>query len=258
MQINIALGITNTWFKYAQVTVASVLFNASSDDEYSFYIMANEFTEQDKENFRFLEKIYPAKFNFITMDDSYFDGAIHDWLGVSSSYRLRLASLVEESKILYLDADAIAMDDIAKLYKTDVSEYYLAAIEDKMGKYMKTRIKLGEDETFYNGGVQLINLDRFREDNLEEIIFKELRNSLFYTDQDVINLVCREKILSLPLKYNLMPIVSGYSDRRMEFLYSLKHPVILHYTHKPWKNDNVFMGEHWHNYKNKLDELKMV
>ena len=82
MRINIALGMTTDWFEYAQVTIASILDNASSEDDYYFYILSNQFEESAKDSFIRLNKIKPANFEFILIDDSYFDGAIHDWFFV--------------------------------------------------------------------------------------------------------------------------------------------------------------------------------
>ena len=258
MRINIALGMTPEWFEYAQVTIASVLTHSSQDDEYYFYIMANRFEEDDIEAFNRLKKMRSIEIEFLKIDDTFFEGAIHDWLGVSSSYRLILSSLVQESKILYLDSDIIARKDIAELYKTDISDYYLAAVEDKCSLMMKSRVNLAPHENFYNGGMQLINLDKFREDDLENVIMKTLRLSTFYTDQDVINDVCRKNILSLPIKYNLMPVLNAYKNRREEFLNDLKDPVLVHFTTKPWKGVNNMYVNEWFHYKNIVDRLQLL
>ena len=255
MRINIAYGMTTDWFEYSYVAIASVLSNASDEDDYYFYIMANSFSQEAIDGFNKLKKIRSAEFEFITIDDSYFEGAIHDWLGVSSSYRLHLPSLVNEPKILYLDTDIIALKNIAELYETDISNYYLAAVEDKHGNLMKTRLKFAPEETFFNGGMQLLNLDKFREDGLEAIIMQKLREVLFYTDQDVINDVCRGKILSLPLKYNIMPVMSAYKTRKAEFLETLPNPVLVHFTAKPWKGAKCAHSDKWYFYKNIVDNL---
>lgn len=257
MRINIALGMTPNWFEFARVTVGSVLLNARPEDEYHFFIMANEFCDYDRKMFTSLNAIHPAEFEFILIDDSFFDGAIHDWLGVSSSYRLRLPSLVHESKVLYLDSDIIAVQDISPLYETDISDYYLAGVEDKCSEMMKSRVNLSEDDIFFNGGMQLINLDAFRENNLEKIIMKKLRESTFYTDQDVINDVCRGKILSLPLKYNIMPCSGAYQTRQEEFIESINNPVLIHFTDKPWNGANCQHADTWFQYKIRVRRIKV-
>lgn len=255
-KINIAFGATEEWLRYTYVTICSILANAKEDDYYKFYIMC------DTEDINFgpmvkcLDQIKKSEYKFFKMDNSEFEGAIHDWLGVSSSYRLKLPSMIDDDKVLYLDSDISVVNDIAELYNYNIDDYYLAAVEDKGAHFMRERVNLKEGETFINGGVQLMNLKKFREDNLEEIIFDKLRASDFYTDQDVINDVCREKILQLPLRFNLMPLDNEeiYKNRREEFLEAMENPVVLHYTNKPWKTQ-VKYGEYWFMYADLLAQI---
>ena len=249
MRVNIAFGATEDWLQYTRITVASILANSNKEDKYHFYIMSNNFSEQIKSVFMLLNKIRPAEYHFIQINDDEFEGAIHDWLGVSSSYRLKLPSLTDLDKILYLDSDIIVLKDIAELYSYDIQNYYTAMVEDKCSMMMRRRVNLREDQLFFNGGVSLMNLKAFREHNLEEKIFKILRESTFYTDQDVINDLCRDKILSLPLKWNVAwrPIKLDYTPattlqdfviykgRHEELLESQKDPALIHYLQKPWK-----------------------
>ncbi len=255
-RINIALGMTQNWQRFARVTIASILLNASSKDEYNFYIMSNEFTQDDKRDFIKLSLIKDAEFEFLKMNEADFEGVIHDWLGVSSSYRLKLSSITDLDKVLYLDSDLIVLKDINELYSTDVSDYYMAAVEDKMSFWMRNRITgMSAEYPFINGGVQLINLANFRKDNLEEVIFEKLRSNNKYTDQDVINDICHKKILSLPLKYNLM-LTEGniYKDRKDELHEARKEPVIIHYTRKPWMDKNVEFADYWLRYNKYLED----
>ncbi|MCR5265927.1 MAG: glycosyltransferase family 8 protein [Cyanobacteria bacterium RUI128] len=255
-QINIAFGATEEWLRYTYVTICSILANANEKDDYKFYIMCDSVDINFDPMVKCFEKIKHAEYKFIKMDNSEFEGAIHDWLGVSSSYRLKLPSIIDDDKVLYLDSDIIVLSDIAELYNHNIDDYYIAAVEDKCSHFMRERVNLKEGETFINGGVQLMNLKKFREDNLEEIIFNKLRESDFYTDQDVINDVCRSKILQLPLKFNLMPIENPghYVNRRKEFEETLEAPVVIHYTDKPWRSE-VKYGECWFFYASALSKI---
>ena len=252
--IHIAFGVTSDWIKYTFVTICSILCHAKKDDKYTFYIMS------DTKDINFARVLYrlnaikPANYRFIKMVNSEFNGAVHDWLGVSSSYRLKLSSIVKEDKILYLDSDIVVLKDISELYSYDVSDYYLGAVEDKWSVIMKPRAGLCNDDTFYNGGVQLMNLKKMRENNFESQVFDKLREIHYYTDQDVVNDICRKNILRLPLKYNLMPLTGedNYSACRGEFLEAMKNPAILHFTDKPWDTE-VNCGEHWHKYAKMIE-----
>jgi lipopolysaccharide biosynthesis glycosyltransferase len=256
MKINIALAISRDWFEYAVVTATSILENSNSQDEYCFYILSNGFSDEEKDLFLKLKKLRDVDFKFVTLDDSYFDNAIHDWLGVSASYRLRLQTFCPEDKVLYLDSDIVALKDLSELFNTDITDYYVAAVEDKSGHMMRCRIKsIKEDEPFFNSGVQLINLNKFRENKLEEKFMEALRSHGIYTDQDAMNDVCYGNILSLPLKYNIVPC-EEYKHRRDEAVEAIADPVLLHYWSKPWQaSARINRYKDWYKYKDIYDNL---
>lgn len=64
-------------------------------------------------------------------------------------------------KILYLDIDMMAGDDISKLYNIDVSEYEYAAVREKYGS-----IFIWPD--YINAGMLLLNMKKIKETGLLE------------------------------------------------------------------------------------------
>ncbi len=256
MKINVALGISRNWFLQACVTAASILSVSNIDDDYTFYILSNGFSNTEKDMFLKLKNLRNVKFEFVTINDAYFNGAVHDWLGVSSSYRLFLPKATKENKVLYLDSDIVALQDISSLYSTNISNYYIAAIEDKCSAMMRNRIpQIKPGEIFFNGGVQLMNLKKMREDNIAKKFIDKQRSSTFYTDQDTVNDICYGKIYSLPLKYNIVPAY-GYNGRETEAQEALANPVLLHYAAKPWNTSSMTqVFEHWFKYKELYDSL---
>ena len=257
-EINIAFTITHDWFKYTAITALSILCNADESDLYNFYVISNEITEADKDSLRILNKVKNANWNFIKVDDDDFKDITHNWLGCVSCYRLKLPELINADKLLYLDSDLIVLKNIAELYDYDISDYYLAAVEDKLFE-IRYVVKLRGGETYCNGGVQLINLKKFREDNMvQKIVDKLLEKGNNYTDQDVINDLCREYILSLPLKYNIARDAKGYKYRREEYMQAISDPVILHFTpYKPWSGPEYCEDcEVWHKYEDMYIQLK--
>lgn len=258
MKINIALACSRDWFDYATITATSILMKSKSEDEYCFYILSNGFDEKEKNKFLKLKKLRDVEFEFLTVEDSYFEGAIHDWLGVSASYRLRLQTLCKEDKVLYLDTDVVAAKDIAELYSIDVSDYYLAAVEDKCTEMMSQRVqKTFESKIFFNSGVQLINLKKIREDKIEEQMLETLRKKDGYTDQDVLNDICFGKILPLPLKYNIVQTNGkNYDSKKEEAMEAQKDPVLLHYWSKPWAIEiKISKYKLWNDAKDAYDNL---
>ncbi len=108
-----------------------------------------------------------------------------------------LVDLIPEmpDKILYLDIDMMANDDISRLYNIDISEYEYAAVKEKYGsKFIKW--------DYINAGMLLLNMEIIRQTRL----FEKARNLLkkrkmLFADQDAIYWSTTKKKL-LPRIYN--------------------------------------------------------
>ena len=108
-----------------------------------------------------------------------------------------LADLVSEipDKILYLDIDMMAGDDISKLYEFDISEYEYAAVKEKYGS-----IFLYPD--YINAGMLLLNMKKIKETGLLEKARDLIKNKkMLFADQDAIYKATTKKLL-LPRIYN--------------------------------------------------------
>lgn len=108
-----------------------------------------------------------------------------------------LIDLIPEipEKILYLDIDMMANDDISKLYNIDISEYEYAAVKEKYGSKI---IKWD----YINAGMLLLNMKKIEQTGL----FEKARNllkkrKLLFADQDAIYWSTSKKKL-LPRIYN--------------------------------------------------------
>ena len=254
-RINIAFGITKDWLKYTYVTVCSILSNANRHDRYKFYFLCEESDDDFDRIYEKLNEIHEFEYEFIKMNNTDFDGLVHDVrVGISALYRLKLPSLVNDDKIIYLDSDLVVLKDIKELWEYDINDYLVAAVEDKYAEVMACHANLEPDEVYFNSGVMIMNLKKFREHGLEKKIFDKLKTNDTYSDQDVLNDLCRKQVLYLPLKYNLMVLygdTNSFPTRRKEFEESILSPFILHYTVKPWVLP-VQYSEYWTDYSKKL------
>ena len=85
-----------------------------------------------------------------------------------------------------------------------MSNYYAAGVIDLGAKtnLMTPEININKNE-YINSGVLLLNLKKIREDNKTKELDEYINNhSLFYPDQDAINVIFKDKILFLDNKYN--------------------------------------------------------
>ena len=93
-----------------------------------------------------------------------------------------LVDLIPEipDKILYLDIDMMANDDISKLYNIDISEYEYAAVKEKYGCWI-----IRPD--YINAGMLLLNMKKIKETKLLEKARILIKNKkMLFADQDAI------------------------------------------------------------------------
>ena len=157
-------------------------------------------------------------------------------------------------KVLYLDTDTVASDDILPLFGTDTTGYEFAAVLDHYGK-----IFMGYH--YINTGVLLLNLEQIRKTHLFDKSIKKLnKRRIFLPDQTVLNRKVKKKKL-LERKYN----EQKRYDRDDTVIQHFSKTIIWHpffpffYTKniKPWNVDMV-KSELTHKFDSLLDEYLIL
>ena len=178
---------------------------------------------------------------------------------LSSFSRLFAASFLDETieKVLYLDADSLILGSFKELWETNIENYYVAGVLDVGPDYVKTAVGLSKDVNYINAGVLLINLKKWRNEDVESkfIDFLEKNNMQVYNnDQGIINATLNDSILIVDPKFNLMSpfLEKDYDDvikwNGLKNYYdketienAIKNPVFLHFVHfingRPWFKD---------------------
>ena len=144
----------------------------------------------------------------------------------------------ELDKILYLDADVQAFDDIAPIYEMDISNHVLSARKEpwreSFDKMMNSIKDNNFDHEYFSSGLMLFNLKKMRELWSKEKVFETIKSlKLYFPDQDTLNKLCKkDDILDMPDRYNFYDLwlMVKYQD------VIKKAPIILHYVSggKPW------------------------
>ena len=164
-------------------------------------------------------------------------------------------------RILQLDGDTVINHSLEELLEIDLSQKVCAATYDCILNEYKPLVGIPETETYYNCGVLLINQPFWREYKCEEKITNHLlkvRNRYFTVDQDIINVLFRDKIKYLHLKYNFNSGFYIYGIKESIKIYNLKpeyysakslieeayqDPYIYHcmgaMTGRPWEQNNI-------------------
>jgi lipopolysaccharide biosynthesis glycosyltransferase len=181
--------------------------------------------------------------------------------------RLFLGGLIDDDieKILYLDCDTIVEGDLNELFNTNLEDNYVGGIIEFFNIILIKILHLNPCANCINSGVLLINLKKWREDNLEGKFLNEINKYIDnpnLNDQSLINKVLQCRIKILHPKYNYGPC--KFRQRLYRFAYKLnkgkyyskdqimESPIIIHFiTNKPWfENITIPLKNRFLYYKN--------
>lgn len=187
-----------------------------------------------------------------------------DYYSKSTYFRLFIPALYPHlNKALYLDCDILLLDDVAKLYDNDLKNNLVGAIPDEsvwavpeFQRYVMNRINLDDYKKYFNAGILLMNLDRLRKINFEDLFLELISNITFNVaqDQDYLNTICKDNVLFLDKGWNKMPIIDDMN---------LSDIKLIHYnlSYKPWHLDGVNYADKFWEYSDKSiysDDIRKI
>ncbi|MDD6579583.1 MAG: glycosyltransferase family 8 protein [Lachnospiraceae bacterium] len=261
---SVAVSITSSdeYSPFLQVLIRSIVSNSSQSTCYDIVVLDDGIETHHKCQIEHLIKDNSnISIRFFDVSN-FFDGVkLHTAMHVTKSTYNRLMAIKifsEYEKVLYLDCDTVVNDDIAKLYNTDVSGYLLAAVADSiMGgwcymdssdfvleqkSYIEKELGITNPHLYFNAGVMLLNIKEFNKQCLtsEKLLDIASQRKWKWFDQDVLNLVCKDKVLLLSNRWNtevhVYSKIEDISEWYMpdeyfkEYLSSIENPLIVHYA----------------------------
>lgn len=263
--VSIALATDKNYYAPILVAIKSIVLNSSENYDYRIYILSDSAVNIFQKNIYLstIENKVNFKMFFIAVGDQVGSVRLSEkgpTKGITQAtyYRFLLPNLLKNtSKIVYMDADTVVLDDIAHIYSNDIGDCYVGGVRDIVGyQDKKTRcqeLNIDNLEQYINAGVLLMNLDEFRKNNLSEEMLKLAAEKSFpYNDQDIINSICYGRIKCLPLKCN---VIIDYLEKpneiskvlNIDYAKEAKEPIILHYAGrtKPWYSNKGQFTHYW-------------
>ena len=252
MILNIAYSCNDDYISHTGISIISLLENNVPFDSINIYFIEKKVS---KVNLKILEEIvrsYNRNFIVIPFDTLCAKLKINA-LGrhAETVYAKLFFSGIEGiDKIIYIDSDTIINNSLADLWKIDLGTHLIAGVQTTSIK-VKKKLDLVQSDKFINDGVVLINLNEFRNQNIEQkfiACIAKYDGSPPVLSEGVINKVCKGKIKIIHPKYNLMSGLLYYKKnlfQKMEGFYSyetlreaVQDPVIIHYLsdfyNRPW------------------------
>lgn len=129
-------------------------------------------------------------------------------------------------RILSLDVDTIAVDDVSDIWNLDLNGCYLAASREPDRSYSTVY----KHYIYVNIGVALYDLEALRHGVARKVINMLNDRKMTFVEQDAFNGVCEGKIFDLDSAYNAT-----------KFTAPTDHPRIVHFAgQKQWQDEPLF------------------
>ncbi|WP_337133526.1 glycosyltransferase family 8 protein [Priestia megaterium] len=255
MHINILYSSNENYTRHAATSLYSLLENNTHINEISIYFIDDNITEESKKKLQSVVNSFKRQIYFIPIESLLVKFKKRDDFPLSGYARLFISNkFTNVDKILYLDCDTVVAGSLEELWNTDIEGYLVAGVQDNPAMYMSEIIGMNRKSRYINSGVMLMNLKYWREWDIENKIIdfvNKFRGEVPHHDQGLINGICKDKILILHPKYNMMPQFLLYNVMQIKSLYNIenyytqqfldeatKTPVIVHYISKfydrPW------------------------
>jgi lipopolysaccharide biosynthesis glycosyltransferase len=169
-------------------------------------------------------------------------------------------------KAIWLDCDLIVLDDLARLWHEPLAGNVVLAVQDERVPVVSSwfgiggfrDIGLAADTKYFNAGVLVIDVRRWRDDRVAARTLDYLasaRERVFFWDQEGLNVALVGSWGALDERWNTNPIISQLLARRGDDVgRRSRRASIVHFTGnlKPWSYDNG--SEHYARYYEFVDE----
>ena len=250
-KINIAFAIDAKYTPHLETLIKSICYY---NKNVNFYVLHNDIPEEWFEGIQCkLEKMGNNLFSIHISDDIFKDYKTLEHISSSSSYyRLLIPKLINQARVLYLDADIIVNGSLSDFYYSDLNGAPVGVVKDYgMGKnFPFPYLDASVSKKYFNSGVLLIDCVTWRNEGLVDTLLQtveEYGDQVLYGDQCILNIVLREKA-----KY-----YSFTENAQVQYIEAIKNrhniksinldatPTIIHYAakHKPWDNQNQTLFE---------------
>ncbi|MBY6186841.1 DUF4422 domain-containing protein [Marinobacter hydrocarbonoclasticus] len=173
-------------------------------------------------------------------------------------------------KIVFIDADMIVCDDVAKLYDIDLDGKKVGAVKDLVMEgfvkfnhpapdsfkghtsytYLKDSLGMRDPDNYFQAGLLIMDIERIKSDmDCREMINLIYQRKYWYHDQDILNKIFEDQVKYIDLSWNVYHGNGNTDDffpnlnlgSYCDFIEARKNMKIVHYAgdQKPWINPRV-------------------
>jgi lipopolysaccharide biosynthesis glycosyltransferase len=220
----------------------SIVDASRSEEPLDVYVLSDYFSEAMQQ--KIIDSLPPgsALIHWVAVDLIAFkEFSTISYISKVTFARFMLPQIFAEgvSRVLYLDADVLVLDDLEPLWDMDLKGAVIGAVLDNLDVHSKACDPGYEDvprvRHYFNAGVLLIDLDRWRKECVSENAMEYLRCHPHtpYADQDALNVACDGHWTALDPRWNFQQ----HNRAAILDMVPAQRPKIVHFVTgtKPWK-----------------------
>lgn len=267
----VIVSVNDKYIPILSVLLMSIINNTDMEHQYCLVVLYKNLSLKNQA----LLKTLLSKRNFVIQfinvsqyigNYSFYVGGKNNQSYITNETYFRLLApqlLPEYKKALYLDCDVVVQKGWDEIFDINLDGMMIAGVRDIWGnwecykrssdlvKYRNNTLMLDNPLDYFNAGVLLINLERFRNTFSEkELLNIAVAQQWRKHDQDVLNMVCKGRVKFLEYKWNLIECPSKNAlkltplKEQVKYEKSISNSLIIHYaSRKPWLIKGVLNEE---------------
>lgn len=243
--IHIAFACDDAYAKFTAVALWSLMEHYHGTAPVHVHILSGELSEISRQKLQQIQENFPAlELYFPPLPEALWELPVAERYPHNEVYaRIFLAEILPgASRVLYLDSDLLILGEWESLYHLNIKPYAFAA-RSEMGfaplRRHNRRLKRKKDADYFNVGVLLMDLDRWRDEGITESLVKlvQARGPFDFPEQDALNIIIDVNYYPLEPCWNKFDYRNFYPGREEE-------PKIIHFVYqKPWKSFSKSLEE---------------
>ena len=220
-ELNILYLTDNNYATFAGVSMTSLFINNKDISKITVYIIDDNISSENKHKMVDTAKKYQRDIVFMDLTKGVQILKEMHIPKYRNSYTTYLKLFAFDllpyyvHRIFFIDSDTVIVGSLKEMISIDMQDYMIGAVQDGISQAYKTALGYASDDRWYNMGVMLVDVDKWKQYNAQEKILQQLqiRQGYIAVDQDLLNITQHGNIMTLNPKFNSTPHHYVFSDK---------------------------------------------
>ncbi|MGN9867046.1 glycosyltransferase family 8 protein [Bacillus swezeyi] len=242
----------NNYAQHLSVMFTSLLINMDKTQNIKLYVIDGGIEQDNKKRLEETTLRFGVPITFLNVEKSQYDRAIESsHITKAAYYRISIPDLIQDQSVkrmIYIDCDALVLEDISKLWNKDIAPCYAAAVEDAGQHERLKKMKISDEAKYFNSGIMIIDMEAWRKNNISKKVIDFIQNNgeemFVFHDQDALNAILYHQWHELHPRWNAQTHIilkektpASLLDKK-RYMETRANPAIVHFCggNKPWNS----------------------